>query len=147
MRFLTAFRIDVVADRIDDQRAVPGADPGNASSGKKRPTPCHAAPEIGAAVTEGAFIAMELAPNGGMDAVARHENIARLRRQSRTIRADEMCGDPCLVLLDRAAAMTRDEILGSDAVAHRIERGFHQERMAAQDVERSDAPITADDRM
>jgi hypothetical protein len=83
---LTAFRIDVVADRIDDQRAVPRADPGNASSGKNRPTPCHAAPEIGAAVTEGAFIAMELTPHGGMDAVARHENIARLKRQSRTIR-------------------------------------------------------------
>jgi hypothetical protein len=94
---------------------------------------------------------MELAPNGGMDAVARHENIARLRRQSRTIRADEMCGDTCLVLLDRAAAMTRDEILGSDAVAHRIEQHLMQVAAMKREVRplvaRSKAPRLAIDEL
>jgi hypothetical protein len=90
---------------------------------------------------------MELTPRGGMDAVARHENIARLRRPSRTIRVDEMCGDTCLVLLDRAAAMTRDEVLSSDAVAHGIEQHLMQVAAMKRDVRplvaRSKAPRLA----
>src|SRR5262249_18280633 len=134
-----AFRVDIVADGIDDERAVARPDPGDAAPREKRTISGDAAPEIGAAVTEWTFLRMELVTHGGVDAVAGHQNIAPLRGQHPTVRADEMRGDASLVLLDRAAAMSNDEILRADARAHGIQQ--HLLQIAA--VEREMRPLMA----
>ena len=86
---LVAGVVDVVADRIDDQRAMPRPDTRDAAAGEERLHPCRAAPQVDAAEHRCAFVRIELQAHRGMDAVAGHQDIAALRRQCRAIGTGE----------------------------------------------------------
>jgi hypothetical protein len=98
----------------------------DAAAGEVRLLPRHAAPHIDAAIGERALVRIELRPYRGMDAVARHQHVALSRLQRSAVRRDEARGNPRIALLDADAAVTGDEALHPEPVAHRIQKNLMQ---------------------
>ena len=109
------------------------------SAGQERLHPRRAAPQVEAAEHRRAFVRVELQAHRGMDAVARDQNVAVLRRQRRAAGTDEARRDAGAVLLDGDAAMAGDEILRSDPLS----RCLHQDLMQLGAVDRQVRPLVS----
>src|SRR6476659_8562447 len=77
---LAAFRIDRVADRIEQQlRWTMPADAYHAGAGENRLPPRHAAPHVDAGIFRGTFVGIEPLAQHRMNALAAHHDAAALR--------------------------------------------------------------------
>src|SRR6185437_11067559 len=128
---LVAGRVDGIADRIDDERAMTRADPGDAAAGQEWLAPGHAAPKIDAAKAERTLVRIELRTHGRVDAIACDQDIALLCPQCAAIGPDKACRDAAVVLLHADAAMAGYEILRAEPLAHGVKQ--HLVQVAAMD--------------
>src|SRR5262245_2485591 len=130
---LVAGRIDVIANRIDDEGRMPRTDAGDGAAGEVGLLPRYAAPHIDAAIGERAFLRIELRPHRRMDAVACDQHVALVLRERRAVRRDEARGDAAVALLDADATVSGDEAFRAQSLAHRVEQ--HLVEVAAMDGE------------
>ena len=123
---LVAGGVDVVADRIDDQGRVAGADAGDALAREVGLMPRHPAPQVDAAIGERALVRIELRPHRRMDAVAGDQHIGLLGGERGAVRGGEARRHARLALLDAHAAMAGDEVVGAQPLAHGVEQHLVQ---------------------